>query len=85
LDCCCYDSHGKLRLEAAAGKPSESKRPCKIFGVDKSIAFMQTIFEAYVKARRKPVSLRSARGETMTPVIILTVNRKLGTATRDLV
>jgi hypothetical protein len=31
LDCCCYDSNGKP-LEAAAGKPSESKKPYKKSG-----------------------------------------------------
>jgi hypothetical protein len=37
------------------------------------------------KAKRKPVSLRSARGMIMTPVTVPTVNKKLGTATQDLV
>ncbi len=37
------------------------------------------------KARRKLVSRRNARSVTMTPVTVSTVNRKLGTATRDLV
>jgi hypothetical protein len=37
------------------------------------------------KARKKPVSLRSIRSMTMTPVTVLTVNRKLGMATWDLV
>jgi hypothetical protein len=32
LNCHCYDSNGKP-LEAAAGKPSESKKPYKKFGV----------------------------------------------------
>ncbi len=52
LDCHCYDSNGKP-LEAAAGKPSESKKPYKKFGGNKSIAFMQTMFEAYVKSKKK--------------------------------
>jgi hypothetical protein len=51
LDCCCYDSNSKP-LAAAAGKPSESKKPYKKFGGNKSMAFMQTMFEAYVKAKK---------------------------------
>ncbi len=52
LDCHCYDINGKP-LEAAAGKPAESKKPYKKFGGDKSMAFMQTMFGAYVKANKK--------------------------------
>ena len=52
LDCHCYDSNGKP-LEAAAGKPSESKKPYKKSGGDKNIAFMQSMFEAYVKSQKK--------------------------------
>jgi hypothetical protein len=55
LDCHCYDSNGKP-LRATAGKPSESKKPYKKSGGDKSMAFMQSMFEAYVKTRRKLVS-----------------------------
>ncbi len=51
LDCHCYDSNSKP-LAAAAGKPSESKKPHKKFWGNKSIAFMQTMFEAYVKAKK---------------------------------
>jgi hypothetical protein len=80
LDCCCYDSNGKP-LEAAAGKPSESKKPYKKSGGDKSMAFFQSMFEAYAKARKKLVSLRNVRNVTMTPVTVPIVNRKLGTAT----
>jgi hypothetical protein len=46
------------------------------------MAFMQSMFEADVKARRKLVSLRNIRNVTRTPVIVPIVNRKLGTATR---
>jgi hypothetical protein len=53
LDCCCYDSNGKP-LKAAAGKPSESKKPYKKSGGDKGMAFMQTMFEAYAKSQKKP-------------------------------
>jgi hypothetical protein len=49
LDCRPYASNGKP-LKVAAGKPSESKKPHKKFGGNKSMAFMQTMFEAYVKA-----------------------------------
>jgi hypothetical protein len=52
LDCRCYDSNGKP-LEAAAGKPSKSKKPYKKSGGDKSMAFMQSMFKAYVKSQKK--------------------------------
>ncbi len=52
LDCRCYDSNGKP-LEAAAGKPSESKKPYKKYGDNKGMAFMQTVFEAYAKSQKK--------------------------------
>jgi hypothetical protein len=52
LDCRCYDSNGKP-LKAAAGKPSESKKPYKKSGGNKGMAFMQSMFEAYVKSQKK--------------------------------
>jgi hypothetical protein len=52
LDYCCYDSNGKP-LKAAAGKPSESKKPYKMSGGDKGMAFMQSMIEAYVKSQKK--------------------------------
>jgi hypothetical protein len=52
LDCRCYDSHGKL-LKTAVGKPSESKKPYKKSGGNKGMAFMQSMFEAYVKNQKK--------------------------------
>jgi hypothetical protein len=52
LDCCCYDSNGKP-LEAVAAKPAESKKPYKKFGGNKNMAFMQSMFEAYVKSQKK--------------------------------
>ncbi len=52
LDCHCYDSNGKP-LKAAAGKPSESKKPYKKSGGNKGMAFMQSMFEAYVKSQKK--------------------------------
>ncbi len=47
-----YDSNGKL-LEAAVGKPAESKKPDKKFGGDKGMVFIQSMFEAYVKVNKK--------------------------------
>jgi hypothetical protein len=52
LDCHCYDSIGKP-LQAAAGKPSESKKPYKKFGGNKGMAFKQSMFEAYKKSQKK--------------------------------
>jgi hypothetical protein len=52
LDYCCYDSNGKP-LEAAAGKPTEAKKPYKKSGGDKGMAFMQSMFKAYVKSQKK--------------------------------
>ncbi len=52
LDCCCYDSNGKP-LKAAAGKPYESKKPYKKSGGNKGMAFMQSMFDAYVKSQKK--------------------------------
>ncbi len=52
LDCRHYDSNGEP-LEAAAGKPSESKKPYKKSGGNKGMAFMQSMFEAYVKSQKK--------------------------------
>ncbi len=84
MDCRHNDSNGKP-LEAAADKTSESKKPYKKSGGNKGMAFMQSMFKAYVKSQKKPVSLRKVRNVTMTPVTVPTVNRELGTATRDLV
>jgi hypothetical protein len=52
LDGHCYDSNGKP-LEAEAGNPSESKKPYMKSGGDKSMAFMQSMFKAYVKSQKK--------------------------------
>jgi hypothetical protein len=60
LDCRCYDSNGKP-LEAAAGKPSESKKPYKKFGGNKGMAFMQSMFEAYVKSQKKDVKSKKSK------------------------
>jgi hypothetical protein len=52
LNCRRYASNGKP-LKAAAGKPSESKKPYKKFGGNKGMACMQSTFEAYVKNQKK--------------------------------
>ncbi len=52
LDCHCYDSNGKP-LKAATGKPSESKKPYKKSGGNKGMAFMQSMFKAYVRSKKK--------------------------------
>ncbi len=82
LDCCLYDSNGKP-LKAAAGKPSESKKPYKKSRGNKEPSCSPCL-RLMRKAKRKPVSLRNVRNMTVTPVTVPTVNRKLGTATRDL-
>ncbi len=52
LDSRRYNSNGKP-LAAAAGKPSESKKPYKKSRGNKGMAFMQSMFEAYVKSQKK--------------------------------
>jgi hypothetical protein len=82
LDYRCYDSNGKP-LKAAAGKPSESKKPYKKSGGNKGMAFMQSMFKVYVKSQKKAGKFRNLRSMTMTPVTVPIVNRKLGTATQS--
>jgi hypothetical protein len=60
LDCRRYDSKGKP-LEAAAGKPSESKKPYKKSGGNKGMAFVQSMFEAYVKIQKKASKSKKCR------------------------
>jgi hypothetical protein len=60
LDCRCYDSNGKP-LEAAAGKPSESKKPYKKSEGNKGMAFMQSMFKAYVKSQKKASKSRKRK------------------------
>jgi hypothetical protein len=50
--CRCYGSNGKP-LKAAAGKPSESMKPYKKSGGDNGMAFMQPMFEDFVKSQKK--------------------------------
>ena len=52
MDCRHYDSNGKP-LEAAAGRPTESKMPYKKSGGNKDMAFMQSMFEAYARSQKK--------------------------------
>ncbi len=47
-----YDSNSKP-LEAAVGKPSESKKPYKKSEGNKGMAFMQSMFKAYAKSQKK--------------------------------
>jgi hypothetical protein len=49
---CCYDSNGKP-LKAEVGKPAGSKKPYKKFGGNKSMVFVQTMFKAYLKAKKE--------------------------------
>ncbi len=60
MDCRCYDSNGKP-LKAAAGKPSESKKSYKKSGGDMGMAFMQFMFEAYVKSQKKASKSRKRK------------------------
>jgi hypothetical protein len=60
LDCHPYDSKGKP-LEAAEGKPSESKKPYKKSGGNKGMAFMQSMFEAYVKSQKKASNFKKPK------------------------
>jgi hypothetical protein len=48
------------------------------------MAFMQTMFKAYAKAKKAGKS-KKCKNVTMTPVTVPTVNRKLGAMTRALV
>jgi hypothetical protein len=50
-DCCSYNKDSKP-LGAAGGKSSKSKKPHKKIEGDKSMAFMQTMFKSYAKARK---------------------------------
>ncbi len=47
-----YDSNDEP-LKAAAGKPSESKKPYWKSGGNKGMAFIQSMFKAYVKSQKK--------------------------------
>ncbi len=49
------------------------------------MASMQSMFEVYVKSQKKTSKSKNVRNVTTTPVTVPTANRKLGTATQDLV
>jgi hypothetical protein len=53
-------SNGKP-LKAAASKSSDSKKPYMKFGGDKGMAFMQSMFEAYVKSQKKAVKSKKRK------------------------
>jgi hypothetical protein len=61
-DCHCYNKDGKL-LGVPAGKPSKSKKPYKKFGGNYIMAFMQTMFEAYAKAKKAITSKKHKKHE----------------------
>jgi hypothetical protein len=52
-----------MPLGAAVGKVSESKKPYKMFGGNRSKAFMQTMFEAYAKAKKANKSKKHKKHE----------------------
>ncbi len=52
MECRCYDSNDKP-FEAAADRPSESKKPYKKSGGNEGMAFMKSMFKAYVKSQKK--------------------------------
>jgi hypothetical protein len=60
LYCHCYDSNGKP-LKAAAGKLAESTKLYKKFGGNKGMAFMQSMFKAYVMANKKAVKSKKCK------------------------
>jgi hypothetical protein len=72
-------------LKAAADKPSESKKPFKKSGGNKGMAFMQSMFEAYVKIQKKAGKSKKGKKCDYNSSDRLTVKRKPGTATQDLV
>jgi hypothetical protein len=63
LDCSRYDSNVKP-LKAAAGKPSEFKKPYKKSGGNKGMAFMQSMFEAYVKSQKNAGKSKKCKRRT---------------------
>ncbi len=61
MNCCCYVKDGKPH-GAAAGKPSNVKRPYKKYGGEKQ-AFMHTMLEAYAKAKKASKSMKCKKHE----------------------
>jgi hypothetical protein len=65
--------------------PLSPRIPTRSLGAIRAWLLCSTCSSTLQKPIRIPVSLRSARSATVTPVTVPTVNRKLGTATQDLV
>ncbi len=65
--------------------PLSPRSPTRSLGAIRAWPSCSLCLRLMQKARKKPVSLRSVRNPTITPVTVPTVNRKLGTATRELV
>ncbi len=64
--------------------PLGPRSPTRSLGAIRAWLLCSPCLRLMRKAKRRPVSLRSARGRIMTPVTVPTVNRKLGMATQDL-
>jgi hypothetical protein len=64
--------------------PLSPRSPTRSLGAMRAWPSCRSCLRLMQNARRKQISLRSARSATMTPVTVPIVNRKLGTATRDL-
>jgi hypothetical protein len=77
-NCCCYDKDCK-----AADKPPDAKKPYKKVGGKKSMAFMQTISEAYTKAKKASKSKKRKKCENDSYSSSNSA-RKLDATTRDL-
>jgi hypothetical protein len=84
LDCHRYDSNGSpLRQQQVS--PLCPRSPRQNLRVIRALPLCRPCLRYMQRPIRKPVSLRSLRSAIMTPVTVPTVNRKLGTATWDLV
>ncbi len=65
--------------------PLSPRSPTKSLGAIRAWPLFSPCSRLMQKAKRKPVSLRSAGSASMTTVTVLTVKRKLGMVTQDLV
>ena len=63
--------------------PLSPRSPTRSLGATRIWPLCSPCSRLMQRARKKPVSLRSVRSATMTPVTVPIVNRKLGTATRS--
>jgi hypothetical protein len=77
--------HNTLDCRWQQVSPLSPRIPSRSLGVIRAWPSCSPCSRLMRKARKNLVSLRSVRNATMTPVTVLTVNRKLGTATWDLV